>query len=320
VLTQALLAARGIAAEAALVNYGEAFAPLPLWMPTQYNHAIVYLPEWHRFINPTDPFASFDAADRRLAGKQVVLATPAGAVARIPQRRPEDNIYRLDSTLDLAPDGTITGRATLALSASIDSASRRMMANALSPQDLAERLLEETPEGGFGSVTSSNPRDLDTPFVMNAAWTSPHAVALHGGVGYAAVPAGIDIEQPAALRSLLSPKHPPAHDFTAGAFDFSWHISLRLPAGLTAVRLPADVDLANAAGRYVASYRLTGGRIEVSRHLTVAKDVFPAGEYAAFDALIQQPLSDAREVIGFAPQDVPRVADRLVEASATASP
>jgi transglutaminase-like putative cysteine protease len=313
VLTQALLAARGIAAEAALVNYGEAFATLPLWMPTQYNHAIVYLPEWHRFINPTDPFASFDAADRRLAGKQVVLAIPGGAVARIPPRRPEDNVYRLENTLDLAADGTIAGRATLALSASIDSASRRMMANALSAQDLAERLLEETPEGGFGSMTSSNPRDLDTPFVMQAAWTSPHAVALHGGVGFAALPAGIDIEQPAALRSLLSPKHAPTHNFTAGAFDFTWHVVLRLPAGIAVTRLPADVDVANAAGRYVAMYRRAEGRVEVTRHLTVAKDVFAPGEYEAFDALIEAPLSDAREVLGFAP-------DRLVEAAASASP
>jgi hypothetical protein len=191
-----------------------------------------------------------------------------------------------------------------------------MMANALSPQDLAERLLEETPEGGFGSMTSSNPRDLDTPFVMRAEWTSPHAIALHGGVGYAAVPAGIDIEQPAALRSLLSPKHAPVHNFTAGAFDFSWHVVLRLPAAISVARLPADVDLANAAGRYVATYRLAGGRVEVSRHLTVARDVFAPGDYAAFDALIEAPLSDAREVIGFAPH----MADRLVEASATAAP
>jgi hypothetical protein len=80
--------------------------------------------------------------------------------------------------------------------------------------------------------------------------------------------------------------------------------------------MPADVDVANAAGRYVARYRLAAGRIDVSRHLTVAKDVFAPDEYAAFDALIEAPLSDAREVIGFAPQ----TADRLVEASATASP
>jgi hypothetical protein len=306
VLMQALLAARGIEAEAALVSYGEAFAPLPLWLPTQYNHAIVYLPAWHRFANPTDPFASFDAADRRLAGKQVVLANAQGDIARIPARQPADNTYRLDSTLDLASDGTITGHARLALSPSIDSAARRMMAHALSPEDLAERLLEETPEGGYGTIASSNPRDLDTNFTMTADWHSPHAVSLHDGIGYAAIPAGIDLEQPASLRGLLSPQHVPTHDFTAGALDFTWHITLHVPAGMAVTRLPADIDVANGAGRYVATYKLQGDQIEVTRHLVVAKDVFAPSEYAAFDNLIEQPLADAREVVGFAAQEVRR--------------
>jgi transglutaminase-like putative cysteine protease len=306
VLMQALLAARGIAAEAALVSYGEAFSPLPLWLPTQYNHAIIYLPDFQAFANPTDPFASFDAADRRLAGKQVVLATPQGTLARIPERKPEDDTYRLDSTLDLAADGTITGHATLALSPGIDSASRRMMAHALSPQELAQRLLDDTPEGGFGSITSSNPRDLDTKFTMTADWQSPHAIALRDDAGYAALPAGIDLEQPASLRGLLSPQHAPTHDFTAGALDFTWHITLRLPAGVALTRVPEDINLSNKAGRYTAIYRKLDDRIEVTRHLIVAKDVFSPQDYAAFDALIEQPLADAREVIGFGPREVQR--------------
>jgi hypothetical protein len=306
ILMQALLAARGIAAETALVSYGDAYAPLPLWLPTQYNHAIIYLPQWGRFANPTDPFASFDAADRRMAGKQVVLATPDGALARIPARTPGDDTYRMDSALALDADGTVSGHATLALSPSIDSASRRMMAHALSPQDLAGRLLEDTPEGGYGTVRSTDPRDLDTHFTITADWRSPHAIPLHNGAGYAALPAGIDLEQPASLRGLLSPQRAPRHDFTAGALDFTWHITLRLPAGLAVTRLPQAVDLANAAGRYTASYRLQGDQIEVTRHLTVARDVFAPADYAAFDALIQQPLADAREVVGFGPQEARR--------------
>jgi transglutaminase-like putative cysteine protease len=302
VLMQAMLAARGIDASAALVSYGDAHAPLPLWLPTQYNHAIVYLPQFHHFANPTDPFAGFDAADRHLAGKQVVLAMQEGALARIPERKAADDAYRVDSTLDLALDGTVQGHAVLNLSPSIDSSYRRMVAHALSPQDLAQRLLDDTPEGGFGTVTSSDPRDLDSKFSMVADWRSPHAVSLRDGAGFAAVPAGIDVEPPASLRGLLSPRRAPTHDFTAGALDFTWHVVWRLPAGVTASRLPRDVEVANDAGRYTANYRLQGDRIEVTRHLTVAKDVFGPSAYAAFDALIEAPLADAREVIGFAPE------------------
>ncbi len=298
VLMQALLRARGIAAAPALVSYGEAFSPLPLWLPTQYNHAIIYLPEWHRFANPTDPFASFDSADRRLAGKQVVLATGQGTLAQIPPRVAAEDTYRMDSELELQTDGTILGRATLALSPSIDSPARRMVAHALSPQDLAQQMLDETAEGGSGSVTSSDPRDLDTRFTMQAEWRSPHAVALHDGRGYAPLPTGVDLEPAATLRAMLSPRGAPTHDFTAGALDFTWHVTWHLPAGLAVTRLPPDVTLANTAGSYEANYRARGAVIEVTRHLQVARDVFAPGDYAAFDALIQLPLADAREVVG----------------------
>lgn len=308
VLMQSLLAARGIAAETALVSYGESYAPLPLWLPTQYNHAIIYLPEWRRFANPTDPFSSFDASDRRMAGKQVTLATPDGALARIPDRKPQDDSYRMDATLTLAQDGTITGTAALALSPSIDSSARRMVAHALSPEDLARRLLEDTAEGGTGTLTSSDPRDLDTDFTLAATWRSPHAVTLHNGAGFAAIPAGMDLEPPANLRGLLSPDHPPTHDFTAGALDFTWHITLRLPETLSVTRVPEDVSLVNAAGRYTAQYRLTGETVEITRHLIVARDVFAPADYPAFDALIQQPLADAREVLGFGPAEARRAA------------
>ena len=319
VLMQALLAARGIEVQPALVSYGEAYAPLPLWLPTQYNHAIAYLPAWHRFANPTDPFSSFDAADRRMAGKQVVLASPQGAVSHIPARLPANDTYRIDSILDLSADGAITGHATLALSASIDSASRRMMAQALSPQDLALRLLQDTPEGGFGTVSSSNPRDLDTQFTISAAWQSPHAITLHNSAGFAALPAGVDLEQPASLRGLLSPQTAPTHDFTAGALDFTWHIILRVPDSLAITRLPADIDQSNSAGRYVSIYRRTGNQIEATRHLTIAKDVFAPGAYPAFDALLQLPLADAREVIGFGPH-APAIAAPGPQVGATRLP
>ena len=191
------------------------------------------------------------------------------------------------------------GHARRAMSPSIDSPARRMVAHALSPQDLAQDLLGETQEGGSGTVTSSDPRDLDTPFTLRAEWRSPHAVLLHDGAGYAALPTGVDLEPAASLRGMLSPQAPPTHAFTAGALDFTWHILWHVPAGLAVTRLPPDVDVGNAAGQYVAHYRYTAASIEVTRHLIVRKDVFAPQDYAAFDALIQLPLADAREVVGF---------------------
>ena len=88
VLMQALLAARGIVGEAAIIQWGNRFADLPLGHPFEFNHAIVYLPDYDIYLNPTNPYAPFDSLDRTLSGKRVVIATGAGRVARTPASTP----------------------------------------------------------------------------------------------------------------------------------------------------------------------------------------------------------------------------------------
>jgi transglutaminase-like putative cysteine protease len=301
VLMQALLAARGIRSEAALVDLGDAYRPLPLWVPGQFNHAILHLSAWDRYLNPTNPFATFDSAERRLAGKQVVLATEHGGVAATRPRDPAQDRYQLDSEMTLSEDGTVRGIAHIAFSPTIDSHARRMVAEALSPGELTSRLLGDTPEGGYGTLASTDPRDLEHPFAIEARWVSPHGVPLDNGEGFAPVPVGVDLEPVAQLRGMLNQAHPPRHDFTAGALDFTWRTVLKLPAGLAVLSLPPDVAVHNAAGSYTAAYERIPDGLRVTRHLVIARDGFPAAAYPEFEALIYAPLDDARRVIGFGP-------------------
>ncbi|MBV8455710.1 MAG: DUF3857 and transglutaminase domain-containing protein, partial [Acetobacteraceae bacterium] len=83
-LLQALLAARGIKAEAALVDWGNRYQPFPLGMPQEFNHVIAWLPEYGLFANPTNPFARLGSLDRRLAGKLAVIANEVGEVVHTP--------------------------------------------------------------------------------------------------------------------------------------------------------------------------------------------------------------------------------------------
>ena len=58
VLMQAMLAALGIRAEAALIDQGSRTRDLPLWLP-QFNHVVAYLPDFDVYANPTTPYARF---------------------------------------------------------------------------------------------------------------------------------------------------------------------------------------------------------------------------------------------------------------------
>jgi Domain of Unknown Function with PDB structure (DUF3857)/Transglutaminase-like superfamily/Domain of Unknown Function with PDB structure (DUF3858) len=296
VLMQAMLAAVGVHADAALVNWGESFASLDVPSPFQFNHAIVYLPDYHRFLNPTDPFATFDAVDRSLADKVAVIATQDGSVTRTPASDPAQNTYRFQSDIVVGADGTMRGTADMAVAPTIDSSLRRNVALAPSHTELAEHLLGETPEGGFGSVTTSDPRDLDTPFTAKATWESPHGVVLSGPSPRFAIPSGIDFRRVGNLRQWLAPDHVRAHPMVAGALDFEWCYTVHLPPGMTAGDVPQSVDLSNSAGTYRAQYELSGEGLHVVRRLTVDSNVYAADAYPALERLIYAALDDSRAI------------------------
>jgi hypothetical protein len=295
-LMQAMLAALGIQAEPALVYEGGRTTDLPLWVP-QFNHVVIYLPQYGLFANPTNPFARFASADRQLAGKTVVLATQQGEVAQIPPERPEDNQYRFDSHITLLRDGTIKGSGQLRTEADLEAGARAAIAQAETPQEVANRVLDGTPEGGFGTFTTSDPRDLTAPFELDATWTSRHGVTLDAASAYFALPTGPDLESPARLRHLLSATAR-RHALLAGPRDDRWSTTLTLPPGFVVIRLPDEVALHNAVGSYTAHYELAGRDVVVARRLIVERNAIDPDEVPALEDLVYAALDDSRAVLG----------------------
>ncbi len=297
VLMQALLGALGIRAEAAVVDWGNRTTDAPLWVP-QFNHAIVYLPDYDRYLNPTNPYARYGSLDARLAGKLTVRATPLGGMAgRTPEMRAQDSLYRVDSRVRVEADGTLVGSATIAMPATIESWVRASVARASSPEDLPDRLLASTPEGGFGTFRTSDPHDLSQPFAVAASWHSPHAMTFQGNTAYLTVPVGPDPDPPARLRQYLSATGARRHALLASAGVFEWSTRLAVADGLAFASVPADVALRNAAGSYEATYERDGGEVRVLRRLVLLRDVYSAADYPDLEALLYAPLSDSRGVV-----------------------
>ena len=166
---------------------------------------------------------------------------------------------------------------------------------------LAERLLSGTSEGGFGAFETSDPRDLSRPLALKATWRSPKAVNAQDGDVFLRVPAGMDIFPPARQRAKLSPTGKRQTPVLADVTDASWETTLTLPPGLGVARLPSDIDLRTAAGRYTARYRLENGTLVVRRELVIKKEVIQPDAYPDLDTLIYAPLMDARAIIVLTP-------------------
>jgi hypothetical protein len=301
VLMQALLAARDIAAVPAVLDWGTQFVEPPLLTAFFANHEILYLPESGRFVNPTDRSAPFDALDRTLAGKVVVLVTAEGKVVHTPQTRPEDFRYRYQARLRLDGEGTMTGTAEYEMSPAVETSLRRVLSTVPSMPAFAVQLLAIAGDGGTGTLELSDPKDLLAPLRISASWESPMAVNPQGGEVYLRVPLGLDLHPLSEQRGKLAQQGARQTPALADAQDFGWQTEIALPAGTKVARLPPDVDVSTAAGRYTARYRAENGRIAVTRRMVVARNVVPAAEYDALRRLLYAGLVDTRAVLVLTP-------------------
>ena len=297
VLMQALLAARGIASVPASIEWGASYADPLSWAPFFTNHRIIYLPEFQHFANPTDRYAGFDALDRRLSGKLAVLATPEGEVIRTPASTPEQNRYRMQSHLTLTPDGTIDGTASYQMSPNTEEPARALVSSTSSMTDLAERLLQRTLEGGFGTMIASDPHDLSRPLMLSVSWHSAHAVNAQGDRIYMRVPAGPDLLPPGFERAKIAPTGNRRHPEVADARDQEWETMISLPPGVRVERLPDDVMLDTSVGHYTAHYTRSGNDIAVARSLVVDRDVVQPASYPDLERLLYAALVDARAIL-----------------------
>jgi transglutaminase-like putative cysteine protease len=302
VLMRALLAARGIEGQMAVIDWGSRYAEPLLWSPTLFNHAILYLPSYDHFVNPTDRDAGFDALDRRLSGKPVLIVSKEGRLARTPDATADANRYRYEAHLTLGADGALDGTAHFTMAPNVEIPVRHSLASASSMSDMAQRMLVYTPEGGFGGFEASDPRDLSQPLVLTATWHSPMAVNVQERNIFLRVPIGLDMYPLSRERSKLSPDGKRQTPVIADVTDAGWETTIALPPGMTVVRLPSDADLVTPAGRYTARYTMEDGAIHVWRNLVIGQQVVQPDAYPDLERLIYAPMMDSRAIIELAPE------------------
>jgi len=112
VLLVALLHARGIAAEPVLVNLGPTYTFSGVPTLTAFNHVITYLPEWDLYADTTAGGAPFGTVPLPEYGKPILHVTAAGAApGRMTVALPDLATERLSTTMQLEPNGRVTGES-----------------------------------------------------------------------------------------------------------------------------------------------------------------------------------------------------------------
>jgi hypothetical protein len=173
-LMSALLAAKGIPSESALINLGTAYSlPEPPTLAV-LNHVILYLPEFDLYDDPTANILAFGTLTAETYDKPVVRVSTAGAsLARTPAMKPEDHAARVKTSVQIAADGTISGQTEESsigvLAGGLRSAGS--VVQQTGQETIVQRKLQSVNTPGTGRYDLGNFAELRDPTVIRSEFT-----------------------------------------------------------------------------------------------------------------------------------------------------
>lgn len=274
VLLEALLAAKGIASSAVLVNSENTYwmpsvaAPLPI-----FNHAVTWLPEWDCFLDSTAGLAAFGVLPPPLLGKIALVIDRGdgrGELRRLPVAGPETDRIDIVTRLVLEPDETVRGNSEI-VSIGVYSFSARQTFAALAPgmgPEMAAQWLTVSGESGEGDYQFTSAFDLATPFHYVAHFILPEYTPLPGPAGMP-VPTGLgsvdgvvsmlyQFSQPTRTRALI---------FHARRITET--IDFELPPALKFTVAPASEEIVDKSGWYRSTIHVDGNMVHIRRELVI---------------------------------------------------
>jgi transglutaminase-like putative cysteine protease len=182
-LMSALLAAKGIASEAVLVNFGSAYTLTEPPTMVALNHVILYLPEYDIYDDPTAQYAAFGVMALETYDKPVLRVGARGVtIAHTPAMAPDDHTAHARTIVNVAADGTVTGRTEETNTGMFGLVLRLAGANAQNIGETApQRMLQlyNTPGTGqydFGNLANTvDPANMAGAFTLTERFKPPAA-------------------------------------------------------------------------------------------------------------------------------------------------
>jgi len=262
VLLQALLAARGIAAEPVMINLGNHYSLSGPPTFAQLNHLITYLPEFDLYADSTASLAPFGTLPFSEYGKPVVHAVAGGSTIRHTPRLADGAAdIELHTVAALHADGSISGTTTTTATGPFAIELRRDAAwiEAIG-SGAAVSQLRALGTDGSGSFAFDPPEKLATSYTISGNFTLEAQPELLDGDSFTP-PAGLRLLAHAG-DVLLGPLGERGLKDSEPTPCYPGHevedVSLTLPPGRHLMRLPKDVAVSFDAASYHSTWTLHG--------------------------------------------------------------
>jgi transglutaminase-like putative cysteine protease len=287
-LLTALLASRGIASDAVLINADLGSFTLPRVPVRAFNHAINYLPQWHLYLDSTDTLATFGVLPEVDNGRPVLHASAASYLAQTSLPTPSEMAVNRQVNVTIGADGSakvdvrFTGQGVSALAM---RSAWQQVGKGGEDRWLKDLLRDE----GFDATGSATFRDDDNEATLTASF---RIVDYLRNTEAGAVSADTFLPSPSSFSGVLSVFRAPTRALPYECYPTAIHDTIRyqFPDNLKILAVPKTKQVMLDGFEYNAVSSLHGQTFELRQDFTENRTNgrCEANEYAAQRAAVMQ--------------------------------
>ncbi|QSX77539.1 DUF3857 domain-containing transglutaminase family protein [Agrilutibacter solisilvae] len=298
-LLQAMLAAKGIRSQQALINAGNSYGLPKIPVVSMVNHVITYIPELDMYLDSTSSDTPFGSVPPSSAGKPVLLVDGYRDGSRTPPMPVGRNRQVQSTHLKVLADGSVEGDMTVKLAGMYGAASRAGLREVTEQQrqEMVKNYFERSGHEGSGSIEWDDAKALADSHRYSAKFQVKELLPVPGAFQVDApfFSAGGVARFAAGGADEVDPDFPSACTSGYAEEEFTYEFAPELKV----LAVPSNLKLANDLISYEASYELDGNRLKVRRVIddrTPGPTCAPAVN-AANQALLKKVLSNLKSQV-----------------------
>jgi transglutaminase-like putative cysteine protease len=267
-LLQALLAARNIVSEQALINAGGLYDLPRVPVVSAINHVISYIPSMKLFLDATASNVPFGMLPISLAEKPVLLVSHFREGQKTPSMAQYGHEQILRSNIRVNSDGSATGTTQISLKGAPALSAREVMRNLRGDQEeyAVRKILEAQGIHGSGKLQKDDPTELLDVYNFSVSFKLEDLVNVASTTGMPIRPVVYSFLPIAAIVSDAYEPIPKKASTCNGGRSVEEYV-YEFPESLTIVGFPKDYEFSNPTIDYKATYRKSGNSLTVKREL-----------------------------------------------------
>ena len=191
----------------------------------------------------------------------------------------DEQVSTTSIRLKVLPNGTIQGSSHTQATGDSEISLRdwRFNNQAMPPDQVATKILDDFNLTGIGTIHTSDPNDLNAPFEIDTSFTLD-PVSNFPGPAAMPIPVGLAVE---VIEGKMLPKPKSKINFQKKCESFTYinQIEMEFPPSLKIKNIPENVSYSDDTGYYTASYMLQGNKLKVSRKIVSQHPSLVCGEH-----------------------------------------